>query len=205
MVSAVTLAAHTTYYLLSSEVNGGDQWYDVASSVTSTAVTVNSGIYRTIDSDNNPVYNPYGTAGHSYGPVNLRYDTAPNLLLGKTATASSQWDASQSPANAVDGSYSTNWQAGSGTSFGSQWLQVNLGTAQTFNTVTIGEYRDNRTSGWVLEYQDSGGTWHTAYTGTTIGTGLTRTFTAVTASVVRLRFTSGTYTPIIFEFQLRNQ
>ncbi|MFI0721019.1 hypothetical protein [Streptomyces sp. NPDC021224] len=70
----MTLAPHTTYYVLSSELSGGDRWYDADSAVTTSgAATVGGGVYRQLDADNNPVYHPYGTAGHGYGPVNLRY------------------------------------------------------------------------------------------------------------------------------------
>ncbi|OGI66254.1 hypothetical protein A3A95_02045 [Candidatus Nomurabacteria bacterium RIFCSPLOWO2_01_FULL_39_18] len=46
LASPVVLSAGATYYLVSQEVNGGDQWYDYDTTVTSTSVaTVDGSIY----------------------------------------------------------------------------------------------------------------------------------------------------------------
>jgi hypothetical protein len=68
LATPVTLQINTTYYLVSQETIGGDQWYD-QSSVTSTGVAVING----------PVYGSgswvsIGTLpGETYGPVDFRY------------------------------------------------------------------------------------------------------------------------------------
>jgi len=49
-----------------------------------------------------------------------------NIAQGKTATASSTYSSSRSPAKAVDGSTSSYWRSASG---GTQWLQVDLGSS----------------------------------------------------------------------------
>jgi len=199
----VTLDANTVYYVLSSETSGGDQWYDYAASTVSSAVgTINAAVYRQLDSDNNAVFNTIGSTGSTYGPVNFRY--VPNIALGGTATASSQWDASQTAAKGIDGSLTTDWQGANTLPFASQWLQVDFGASKTFDSATISEYLDNRTTGYLIQYWN-GSSWVTAYTGTTIGTNKVVHFPAVTGSKARLQFTSGTATPIIFEFQLRNE
>lgn len=67
----VTLAANTTYYIVSSEVSGGDQWYGTTSlpSLTTTGVAmVNSGIYFS-----NNAWHSYGSSGNCYVPLNFTY------------------------------------------------------------------------------------------------------------------------------------
>ncbi|QGQ99160.1 hypothetical protein EHS13_31940 [Paenibacillus psychroresistens] len=191
-----TLAANTAYYIVSLETNGGDQWYDGNTALTATsAAVINSNVYK------NGSYVTSGSTGNSFGPVNFKYTSGTNLALGKTYSASSQWDASQAGAKAFDGSNSTNWQAGSGTTFNGQWVQVDFGSSTTFGRAVINEYLDNRTSGYRIEYWN-GSSWATAYTGTTIGPNKTVTFTPVTGTKARIYFTSGLYTPIIFEFEV---
>ena len=71
--SPVTLAAGTTYAVMSQEVNGGDQWYDFSG----TFITLSGGAsgawavwaYPTPP----PYYGATGGSGQSYGPVNLKY------------------------------------------------------------------------------------------------------------------------------------
>jgi hypothetical protein len=43
--AAVILAANTAYYVVSLEVNGGDQWYDSGTVSSTTAATVNNSVY----------------------------------------------------------------------------------------------------------------------------------------------------------------
>lgn len=205
---SVTLPANTTYYLLSAELSGGDQWYDLDSTVgTSSIATVDAAVYRRLGSDNQPVItsmvNSSGGPGHSYGPVTFRYASAPNLALNKPATASSEWDSSQGPANAVDGDLSTDWQGGPSLAFDQQWLQVDLQAMTTFDQVAISEYLDDRTTSFDIQYWN-GSSWQIAYQGGSIGTDFVAKFPPVTGSAVRLDFTGGNYTPIIFEFEVHN-
>jgi hypothetical protein len=126
-----------------------------------------------------------------------------NLASNKTYSSSSNWDGTQTADKGFDGNYSTNWQSANGQGFAGQWLRVNFGAATTFNQVKLFEY-GNRTSGFRIEYSTDGSNWQTAYTGTTIGNSYTANFNAVTGSYARVYFTSGSNTPIIYEFEVYN-
>ena len=58
------------YYLMSSETNGGDSWYNQSSTITpsTAAVSVNGAVYNYQGS-----YGSAGGAGTSYGPLTLSY------------------------------------------------------------------------------------------------------------------------------------
>ncbi len=73
LASPVTLSANTTYYLVSQEVEGGDQWYDYSSCylTTSGAATANWPAWAYNDSQTYTIYT-YAPQ-QSYGPVNLKY------------------------------------------------------------------------------------------------------------------------------------
>lgn len=68
--SGVSLAANTSYYLVSSETTGGDQWRDYTTALTpaSGAGSIPSAVYRYGGS-----YTTYGGNGNSYGPVDFYY------------------------------------------------------------------------------------------------------------------------------------
>ena len=126
-----------------------------------------------------------------------------NLASNKTYSSSSNWDASQTAVKGFDGNYNTVWQSANGTGFANQWLQVNFGAATIFDKVILSEYGD-RTTGYRIEYSTNGTTWQTAYTGTTIGTTKTITFSPVTGNYARIFYTSGANTPIVYEFEIYN-
>lgn len=71
----VTLDPGHRYYIVSEELNPGDQFYDQDTTVrydapqTVTPAVVESAVY----SDNPGVYVPVGAAEHAYGPVNFQY------------------------------------------------------------------------------------------------------------------------------------
>jgi hypothetical protein len=81
----VTLQAGTTYYIVSQEMQGGDQWYDYNTSIQTTSVAVeSSGIW----SPDGEKYNIYGIANQEYGPVDFKYIApATNASLVTTVTA----------------------------------------------------------------------------------------------------------------------
>ncbi len=143
---------------------------------------------------------PYTTRLDSIAKVLL---TPPpvNLALNKTYTSSSQWDNTQTAAKAFDGNFGTDWQAQSGSKFSNQWLKVYFTNNTVFNKAILSEY-GNRTTGYKIQYSSNGSSWSTAYTGTIIGIRDTVTFTSVTGKYARILFTSGNYTPIIYEFQI---
>ena len=77
----ITLPAGGSYYLVSSEFYGGDEWYDLGNITTTAAASVNSSVYG---------YGGgwYGAGGTStsYGPVNFQYD--PPFVLQHNLTGS---------------------------------------------------------------------------------------------------------------------
>ena len=73
LASPVTLNANTTYYIVSQETQGGDQWYDINTAIQTTNVaSETTGIW----SSNGTSYNAYGSPDESYGPVNFLYTPA---------------------------------------------------------------------------------------------------------------------------------
>lgn len=81
LAGTVTLAANTTYYLVSHEVSGGDQWYNYPGcgiSLSSVATLVGPGW-----SYDSPTYYYWANTQESYVPVSLKYapdSFAPNRL-----------------------------------------------------------------------------------------------------------------------------
>lgn len=66
----VVLSAATNYCILSDEVNGGDQFYDVDTIITTTAViTPVTGAYSTGEAN----IGFFGGNPHTYGPVGFTY------------------------------------------------------------------------------------------------------------------------------------
>ncbi len=126
-----------------------------------------------------------------------------NLALGKTYRSSSDFTASQTAPNAFDSNDSTDWQAAEGR-FAGEWLEVDFGGNQAFNTVALTEY-GNRTTGYRVEYW-SGAAWHVAYAGSMITNGQLISFPSVTGSKARIYFVSGlAHQPIIYEFGIFNR
>jgi hypothetical protein len=70
LASPFTMAASATYYLMSSESNGGDMWYDDNASITTTAVASNDySIYS--GSPNRGIL--LNTPGHTFVPPTFQY------------------------------------------------------------------------------------------------------------------------------------
>ncbi|HYE12952.1 MAG TPA: RHS repeat-associated core domain-containing protein [Pyrinomonadaceae bacterium] len=74
LASHVTLSANASYYVVSTEVSGGDKWHDYSgtSLTPSTAASITSGAF----SGNGTSWTPAGGAGNSYVPVDFKYTTA---------------------------------------------------------------------------------------------------------------------------------
>lgn len=143
--------------------------------------------------------------------------TGANLALNAVARASTAWSPDYAAAKAVDGNPQTAWQAAIGTPMASQWLELDLGTTRTFREASLSEF-GGRVKGYTLESlagsrwvpfftgNAEGSRWSLPYLGRMLGTAWTpRTvrFPPVTARRVRIRFTAGSFTPILFEFALR--
>jgi len=79
--SAVTLSASTTYYLVSSETNGGDEWENSGSdTATWTSAVGNMQYAYTVSAGSDPstmtdVGGPFGSGltGAGYGPITFKY------------------------------------------------------------------------------------------------------------------------------------
>jgi hypothetical protein len=72
LTSPVTLSAGATYYLVSQEVVGGDEWYDINTVLTTTSVASDAtGAYGTGPG----AWFTYGSAGNSYGPLDFKYSS----------------------------------------------------------------------------------------------------------------------------------
>ena len=70
LASPYTMAASGTYYLMASETNGGDTWYDDNTSVTTTAVANDSySIYS--GSPNSGIL--LNALGHTFVPPTFQY------------------------------------------------------------------------------------------------------------------------------------
>jgi beta-glucosidase len=113
------------------------------------------------------------------GAAALNVGTAPaaraacgttNAAQGKTATASSSEGAAYAAALAVDGDAGTRW---SSTFSDPQWLQVDLGSAQSVCEVVL-QWEAAYASGFQIQVSADANTWTTVNT-TTAGTGGTQT------------------------------
>jgi alpha-L-fucosidase len=125
---------------------------------------------------------------------------APSLTTGKKATASNWFQKSDSyaPGKAVDGDLDTRWGCDYGTH--SCWLEVDLGSSQTFDHAAISEPY-GRVKQFELQVK-VGDEWKTFHRGTTIGDDLNMKFDPVTGQHVRLNLLKTTEGPSIWEFQL---
>jgi hypothetical protein len=97
LASPVTLAAHSSYYLASLEVSGGDQWYDSAAVTTTSAVTVNNSVFGGL-----PLWFTFGAGVVSYVPVNLRYIASSGDITPPTVTITYPANGSTSLYNSVN-------------------------------------------------------------------------------------------------------
>ena len=73
LASPVMLTANTTYYLISQEVNGGDQFYNLSQVTPSGAVTVDIAVVISPELGLQKV----GRANNAFVPVSLLYTTGP--------------------------------------------------------------------------------------------------------------------------------
>jgi len=129
-------------------------------------------------------------------PISLL--TRGSLTVGKRATASSVWSTDYSAEKAFDGDEGTRWGAEPGSTSG--WLEVDLGSAKTFDKAIVLEAPWNRTRKFQLQCRD-GNEWRTIAEGDTLGDVALR-FAPVTARHVRLNVESATDVPTIWEVEL---
>ena len=74
LLSPIVLNANTTYYVLSQETSGGDQWYDFNTTATTGWVaSLNGAVWG----GGAPYAFVAGTAGRMYVPVDFKYTAVP--------------------------------------------------------------------------------------------------------------------------------
>ncbi len=85
-----------------------------------------------------------------------------NIAKGKTASASSfdPWNGNYTPAQAVDGDYTTRW---SSNWTDTEWIQVDLGSKQTFTSLQL-VWEAAFAKGYLIQQSDDGNTWSTLRT-----------------------------------------
>ena len=80
----VSLSANGSYYLVTQETSGGDQWYDHGAITTTSDASVSNSVY----SPDSVTWLPVGTASSSYVPPNFIYSVTPfgvpDLTITKT-------------------------------------------------------------------------------------------------------------------------
>ena len=110
-----------------------------------------------------------------------------------------------SAAMAVDGDMETRWATDSGIS--SAWLQIDLGSLQTFSKIAIHEWNGGpgRVRKFTVDCKESKDApdWKTLFEGTTIGPEFTKSFPPATARIVALTITEATDGPTIDEIEIQ--
>ncbi|SNT53302.1 Fibronectin type III domain-containing protein [Streptosporangium subroseum] len=103
-----------------------------------------------------------GQWGYSLYEMEVYGQEAPNIALGKTATASSASNAQQTAVAAFDGDGTTRWGASESAD---NWLQVDLGDTYTVYQVAI-NWEDSYAKGYKLQTSPDGQKWTDAFTET---------------------------------------
>ncbi|MDQ7980572.1 discoidin domain-containing protein [Paraburkholderia sp. SARCC-3016] len=126
-----------------------------------------------------------------------------NLALHRTATASSLENDGLPASAAVDGDLTTRFSSGFSDP---QWLEVDLGTAQTFDRAVI-NWQDAHATAYQIQTSSDNQNWTPVFTQNEGKGGVEDLkFAAATARYVRINMTqrSTQYGDSIFEFQLYN-
>jgi YVTN family beta-propeller protein len=130
--STVTLNANTTYYILSQETSGGDQWYDINTTVTTSAVASEIGA---VWSQNGTTYNPIGSAGQAYVPVDFLYTTSlsqPGITTQPQSQTVGAGATATFSVTATGGGLSYQWQ--SEAPGGSSFTNITGATSSSYTT-----------------------------------------------------------------------
>lgn len=135
---------------------------------------------------------------------NSAYAQAINLALHKPAMASSFQTSSSLPSAAVDDNLTTRWSSGF---TDGEWIQVDLGTAQTINTVNL-SWESAYAQAYNLQVSTDGSNWKNVFSTTTSKGGTEKiAFPATSARYVRMqgvkRATRWGYS--LYEFEVSNE
>jgi hypothetical protein len=175
--------------------NDGASWVDVASGAgAGQLVTVSfaeqSAQYVKVTETASGVGNWWSIA--EFNVYSAHPPTGTPLVLGRTGwVTSASASGGGAPANAIDGSESSRWSTGAAQTAG-QWFQVDLGSAQTFDEVTIdaGPSNGDDPAAFTVAVSNDGATWSQVASGTGTSQLVTATFAAQTAEYVRITQTS---------------
>ncbi len=140
-------------------------------------------------------------SGNAFSQAQLRQSRIPNLALGSQVSASSVWSAAYRANQVADGNHQSRWAA---TSASGQWLQLDLGHAQTLAVLGFNEYQ-SRISDYTFEYSLDGQQWQIAHTGskpTSLRDTPTRIELAkpIHARFVKLNINAASDAPSLYEF-----
>lgn len=127
-----------------------------------------------------------------------------NLAVNKPTLASSFQTSTLVPASAVDDNFSTRWSSAFSDA---EWIQVDLGSAQTFNTVTL-SWETAFAQAYKLQTSADGSHWTDVFSTTTGGGGTEKiALPSTSARFVRMqgvkRATRWGYS--LFEFKVSNE
>ena len=115
---------------------------------------------------------------------------------GWVASASTSSAAADAPANAIDNNVGTRYSSDAVQASG-MWFQVNMGSAQTFNQITLdsGNWPGDYAVGYNVQVSTNGTTFTTVATGTGTTALETSTFANQTAQYVRVQLTAASTGP----------
>jgi hypothetical protein len=141
-----------------------------------------------------PTLNSHATAV----PTALQAPRAETALpeTGWSATASTNSAAADTPANAIDGNLNTRYSSDAVQTPG-MWFQINLGTTQTLNQITMNEgaWPGDYAVGYAVQTSTNGTTFTTIATGNGTSSTVTSTFTAQTTHYLRIQLTAASTVP----------
>lgn len=139
--------------------------------------------------------------------VPVQPSSAANLAQGKTFTASSFYSTGYEASKAGDGGWSTRWSAAS---TNNQWLEVNLGSNKTVNSVILKEYKASEVFGNNYTINDfsvqyyNGSSYVNIAKDSKIGFEKVVNFPSISTSKLRITFTGSSFLPSIREFEAYN-
>ena len=137
---SVTLNANTTYYIVSHETQGGDQWYDVNTTIQTASVAAETTSIWSLDGTT--TYQTTGPANQSYVPVDFLYSVGVSQPV-ITQQPQSQTVSTGSPAtfsvSATGGNLSYQWS--SEAPGGSTFTAISGATGSSYTTTgtTLGQ------------------------------------------------------------------
>ncbi|HEV2640351.1 MAG TPA: discoidin domain-containing protein [Actinocrinis sp.] len=110
---------------------------------------------------------------------------------GWTASSNTNSAAADAPANAIDNNVNTRFSSDAVQASG-QWFQVNLGSPQSVNQITMdsGNWPGDYAVGYNVQVSTNGTTFSTVATGTGTSAVVTSTFTASTVQYIRVQLTA---------------